>query len=395
MQAQPNRAQQASSPLPTGHSILYLVRAAEQNDCALLNCLLDEDVNLFDCRIWRTRDPPLQSGPRPDHPIWVATVKGHVDILETLLERGGMGAQLNKWEYSRLVWRATCSNQTNVVRMFLARGVDPWQGGGSRHLSESVRNGNVELFTLLLSDYSERSTQPPIKEWRDAYLALQYVKNNEDFTKLLIAAGIDVNRAEPRLSGGQKWRPLYYCGHPGPARLLLGAGANPNIDEDDKWGPLACVVGKFMPEVNPELSSEEQRNRRKEMIELLFDYGADPVRAGGGWAIHGALRDCDFKLAKLLAEKGAKVNVPELTESDQRLLHEAVERCEWGTVMRLTPPNWSIIGYAGPGLINNGRFVSEYSLLVRGQRALLPWLKDENGTMVEGEVPPFATLCLR
>lgn len=78
------------------------------------------------------------------------------------------------------------------------------------------------------------------------------------------------------------WRPLYYYGHPGPARLLLEAGANPNIDHDDKQGPLASVVDNFRPAITFKIPSQKQRDRRMEMIQLLFKYRADPHRAGGG-----------------------------------------------------------------------------------------------------------------
>lgn len=74
-----------------------------------------------------------------------------------------------------------------------------------------------------------------------------------------------------------KWRPLYRCGCPGPVRLLLEAGADPNIDRDDGWGPLACVVGKWMPTVTLKYYSQEQKNRRMEVVQLLFEYGAEPM----------------------------------------------------------------------------------------------------------------------
>ncbi|KAJ5151424.1 ankyrin [Penicillium canariense] len=200
--------------------------------------------------------------------------------------------------------------------------------------------------------------------------------HNDEITKLLLAAGIDVNRVGLEI-GGRRWRPLHSCGHPGQAQLLLEAGADPNIDREDKWGPLACVVGNFIPTVTLEFSSQEQKARRMEMVRLLFQYGADPMRAGGGWALHGALRDLDFVLAAFLADKGARINVSELTASDQRLLNQAVKDHEWGTVMRLTPLNWSFINYVGPGLINNGRFISMYRLPVSGQGSLPPWLENE------------------
>ncbi|KAJ5655288.1 hypothetical protein N7507_007238 [Penicillium longicatenatum] len=248
--------------------------------------------------------------------------------------------------------------------MLLARGVDPWCAGGraSMLLSGAIRWGSPELFELLLSDFKQRSALSPIAQWTDAYKALKYAQDSEDIMRLLLTAGIDVNRAQPGSDGVAIWRPLYYCCHPGPARLLLEAGADPNIDHDDKWGPLASVVDNFRPTVTFKIPSQKQRNRRMEMIQLLFEYGADPLRAGGGWALHGALRDLDFSSATLLADKGARIIVLELTATDQALLDQAVVEHEWGTVMVLTPLNWSLVNYAGPGLVRNGNFISAYRL---------------------------------
>lgn len=367
--------------LPTPSKLMYSIPdlrdAAGRNDFTLLNNALDEGADLFDETIWRGGDPAFPSRLRPRHPIWAATEKGSVEFLKVLLERGGIGAQLNDRENSQLLWRATCNNQIGVVQMFLAKGVDPWRTGESRHLSETVRSGNIELFALLLSDYTRRSTKP-IKEWNDAYLALKFVRDNEIFTELLITAGIDVNRAEPEPHGSQKWRPLHRCGYPGPAKLLLDAGADPNIDADDKWGPLACVVGEFMPTATVERSSEERRHRRMEMIQLLFARGADPMRAGGGMALHGALRDSDYSSAELLVQNGARINVPELRDRDQEILNQAVKDRRWEVVMALTPPNWSFINYVSPGLNSNGRSTSLYRLPGGGHGILPPWLDGES-----------------
>ncbi|KAJ5151348.1 uncharacterized protein N7482_010600 [Penicillium canariense] len=76
--------------------------------------------------------------------------------------------------------------------------------------------------------------------------------------------------------------------------------------------------------------SQKQKEGRMEMVQLLLEYGADPMRAGGGCALHRALRDIDFSLTTFLADKGARIKVSELTESDQKLLDQAIVDYEWG-----------------------------------------------------------------
>ncbi|KAJ6025032.1 hypothetical protein N7540_005829 [Penicillium herquei] len=375
-----------------------LTWAAEHDDLDLLDKLVDVGADLFEKRIWRW-DRPL-----PRHPIWAAAKGGHIGFLEALLDSHGMGSRLRESDYAELVAKATLANQIGIVRMLLSRDIDPWCAGSrtSMLLSGAIRWGSPELFELLLLDFKQRDTLPPIAQWKDAYSALKYaqwkdaymalrdVQNSEHITQLLVTAGIDVNHALPGSGGVAIWRPLYYCGHPGPARLLLEAGANPNIDHNDRWGPLASVVDNFQPTLFFKISSQEQRECRMEMIQLLFEYGAEPHLAGGGWALHGALRDLDFSSATFLADKGARIIVSELTETDQALLDQAVVEHEWGKVMTLTPLNWSLINYAGPGLVRNGNSISAYRLPAECAGGdLAPWMISENRLIDESDKLPL------
>ncbi|KAJ5918919.1 ankyrin repeat-containing domain protein [Penicillium verhagenii] len=296
------------------------------------------------------RDRPL-----PCHPIWKATKRGHVEFLGALLDKGDMGPRLNELNYDELLSTAAKSNKPQAVRMFLERGVNPWQEG-SQHLIEAARHGRLELLELLLSDYTQRSTVGSIAEWKDAYRALSFAKDSAEVVRLLVAAGIDVNHREWRSGNVWNWRPLYDCAYyPESMRVLLEAGADPNFEEDDKWGPLALVVGKYslspprpqggapliFSRFDTEFPSQEVKDRKMKLIQQLFEFGADPMRAGGGWALHGALRDLDYNLASYLADKGARIRIAYLNASDQALLDQAVVDHEWTTVAEFTPLHWS------------------------------------------------------
>ncbi|KAJ5992792.1 hypothetical protein N7451_008516 [Penicillium sp. IBT 35674x] len=391
--------------LRTGIHIPALHWAVKHDDPGLLGRLLDAgaDLDAFNKKIWR------KSGPLAHHPLRVAARRGHARVLEALLESEGMQRQgtdhqLRESDYALLIADAVFNEKILVVRMLLSRGVNPWCDGASANklLSKAAKGEDLELFGLLISDFTQRRTLPPIIEWEDAYSALHYanIRNREDYMRLLLTAGIDVNGIDavsikPGFYGRAVWRPLCRSRLPGPARLLLDAGADPNIDQDDKWGPLACVVdnyGYYDYATKPSrISSQEERNRRMEMLHLLFEYGADPKLAGGGSALHGALRDLDLTSATFLADKGARIRVLELTTSDQALMDQAVVEHEWGTVMRLTPPHWSILGYIGPGLIRKGRFVRRFILSTGASGDFPPFppgMTSENRVINGSETPP-------
>lgn len=63
---------------------------------------------------------------------------------------------------------------------------------------------------------------------------------------------------------------------------------------------------------------------------------------------------------------------------------------EWGVVMGLTPLNWSLVNYAGPGLVRNGNHISAYCKLPAGARGdLPPWMKSKNRLIDECDKPPL------
>ncbi|KAJ5913366.1 hypothetical protein N7504_002249 [Penicillium tannophilum] len=382
--------------LRTGMHIPALRWAVEHDDPGLLGRLLDAGayLDVFNEKLWR------KSGPFAHHPLRIAARKGHARVLEALLESEDTGHRLRESDYALLVAEAVSNEKILVVRMLLSRSVNPWCDGANANnlLSKAARGKDPDLFELLLLDFTQRSTTPPIAEWKDAYSALDYAnaKNCEDYIRLLLTAGIDVNgidaiRIKREFYKKAVWRPLCRSRRPGPARLLLDAGADPNIDQDDKWGPLACVVGNYVYTTELSVSSQEERDRRMEMLHLLFEYGADPKRAGGGSALHGALRDLDLTSATFLADKGARIRVLELPASDQALLNQAVVEHEWGTVMRLTPPHWSMLEYIGPGLIRKGRYVRRYMLSAGASGGFPPFspgMTSENCVINESEILP-------
>ncbi|PYI24164.1 ankyrin [Aspergillus violaceofuscus CBS 115571] len=328
--------------------------------------LLDAGAEPYHPRIWQEK--PMSTGwtgLRPLHPARLAAEKGHVRFLEAIFDweqedpgsAGSFGSRLGKRGYSVLFAGAALNNHLPVVQMLLARGVDPW-GKNTLFLSQGVRlqKFSSELLQVLLDDARHREHLQPFTNWEPVHMALRYaVEQAQDIeaTRIILTTGVNVNflySDDPMIVVR---RPLHYCHQPDLYRLLLEAGADPNIDNNDRWGALSSAVGNCHMQAGRYPISAEAKGRRWERIQLLFRYGADPARAGGGWALHGALRDADYGLADLLADKGARISVVELSDADQARLHRAVEEREWDTVMELTPVNWSMEGYAGPGLMKD------------------------------------------
>ncbi|KAJ9379704.1 hypothetical protein DTO063F5_7075 [Paecilomyces variotii] len=329
-----------------------LIWAAQNGRHDTLVRLLDAGANLYHPRIWQEKPTSTGwTGLLPKHPVRLAAEKGHVKFLQTMLDREqeSFGSRLGTRGHGILFARAALNNHLPVVQMLLARGVDPW-GNPSLFLSQGVRRKKFsrEMLQVLLEDARHREHLQPFTTWKPIHMALRYaVEQAKDMevTRMILATGVNVNFLYSDMIMFR--RPLHYCHQLDLYQLLLEAGADPNIDNNDKWGPLAFAVGNYHPPHSQYEFSPKARSQRWEEIQLLFQYGADPARAGGGWALHGAVRDADFKLADFLADHGASISVAELSDADQALLDRAVEERAWETVMRLTPVNWSIIGSAG------------------------------------------------
>ncbi|OJJ94956.1 hypothetical protein ASPACDRAFT_48403 [Aspergillus aculeatus ATCC 16872] len=335
-----------------------LTWAAEYGECNTLVKLIDAGVGLYHPSIWMDKTPMSERpGPGDRHPVRIAAEKGHVRFLQALLdwtEEGGsesFGDRLARSNCIGLFIRAAYNNHLPIVQMLLERGVDPW--ATPVFLSMGVELGclSPEMLQLLLQDFQRHQSLQPIAKWFPAHMALREAvrKDNVHATRVLVARGVDVNFAYREYSTTEVWRPLHFCHHLETYRLLLEAGADPNIDDSDSWGVLGCAVRNLDPTVPVRPISVERNRRRWEIIQLLFGYGADPARAGGGWALHGALRDSDYELANLLADRGASIQVTELDDSGQAYLNWAVGQRAWHAVMMITPYNWSMLRYAGPG----------------------------------------------
>lgn len=191
---------------------------------------------------------------------------------------------------------AVGAGDVEETKSYLANGSDAdasINGTPLLHNAVMALNGeNGEAIADLLLN----AGADPNKTNKDGLTALHVAcrrgESNERFVDMLLRAGADPNRA-----GGQDgWTPLHIASSQESiesARLLLEAGADPNLPDDDGMTALHKSVGWG----------------RSEMTSLFLDAGADPNRAAwdGGTPFHLAVACGKEVEASMLLAKGANV----------------------------------------------------------------------------------------
>ena len=170
-------------------------------------------------------------------PLMVAARSGNADVVEQLLARGANVNARAARGQTALMW-AVAQSHPDVVKALLARGADVHARSESWSQMEAVSPHGVP-------DYN-----------RD----IPYGKN----TPLLFAARV---------------------GDLASARILVEAGAN--VNDEDAWGISAVGMAAH--------------SGFADVVELLLQKGADPNRAGAGFApLHQAIMRRDERLVRLL-----------------------------------------------------------------------------------------------
>ncbi|PYI01615.1 ankyrin [Aspergillus sclerotiicarbonarius CBS 121057] len=364
-----------------------LTWAARHNKSDALKKLLSAGADLYFPSLWggrSLRDRGSKTGPSHRHPIFIAAAEGHAEFIEALLEVG-MSDRLTPADYNAILIRAVSRNRASVVRMLLARGINPWSPGGA--MREAVRRGYTVIVRVLLLDAEQRKYQPPFLDYPEIGEALVEVLDNPkpgqgDTVSMLLAAGVDGNfrgrdkRTSPLCIAAGR-RHVQIC------RLLLESGANPNFANSDKEGPLARTVGQWLgsPSQGQKYPSQEVMDNMMEVVRLLFEYGADPARAGGGWALHRALHIRHYEMARFLIDKGARIRIPALRASDQAALDRAVTEYDYTTVMSRTPLGWSAVSL-GPRRRSHAN--PWQGMMMTGPLDdVPPWRRGDNNTINE------------
>jgi len=257
-------------------------------------------------------------------PLFTASWEGHVEVVKLLLAAPGIDVNLaNNNGWTPLYW-ASRNGKTEVVKLLLAApGIDVNQANNNGYtpLYNASWDGHVEVVKLLLAVEGIDVNQ--------ALYGASYQGHVEVVKLLLAAPGIDVNQA-----ANYGNTPLYrasYEGHAEVVKLLLAApGIDVNQAANDGRTPLFTASYQGHVEVvklllaAPGIDVNQANNNgftplynasqegHVEVVKLLLAVGADVNKASkGGWTpLYMASRNGHAEIVKLLlAAPGIDVNL--------------------------------------------------------------------------------------
>lgn len=174
------------------------------------------------------------------------------------------GADVNAlWEDQTLLSAAVQIGHVELIRLLLSAGADPNRKNpdGTTALTWC---GNAEITALLLD--AGASARHELGKKVD-FASLHNAADDGDVARLrLLLERGEARCLLDRFTEGLTWTPLHYAaneGHCEAAQLLIDAGADPNLFDEDLLGYTAI-----------ELAAS---NNHLEMVKLLLANGADPT----------------------------------------------------------------------------------------------------------------------
>ncbi|XP_066550307.1 ankyrin repeat and SOCS box protein 2 isoform X2 [Amia ocellicauda] len=167
-------------------------------------------------------------------PLFVAAQSGQVDALRNLIK---CGADVNSEasDQATALFEASKNGHEEVVELLLSQNADANKPSknGLLPLHIASQRGHYGIVSMLIPVTSKAR----IKRSGISPLHLSAERNHDDILELLIESGFDVNATlssdRSRLYEDRRSTPLYFsvCNNNIDAtRILLEAGANPNID---------------------------------------------------------------------------------------------------------------------------------------------------------------------
>ncbi|HEY2384567.1 MAG TPA: ankyrin repeat domain-containing protein [Terriglobia bacterium] len=240
---------------------------------------------------------------------------------------------------------AARSNGLESVKVLLAAGADVNQttGYGWSALLVATQNRYYKLGAYLL-DHGADVNLPNKGGWTPLYLATdnRNIESGDypvrkpdmehlDFIKLLLARGANVNApikdsTESRTVFTGQWldengaTPFLRASQSGDVelmKLLLAHGADPKIST--VLGVTALQVASGIGWVEG-ITYEHSREETLEAVKLLLDLGLDPNAQAdtGRVALHGAAHKGRPDVVQVLADHGAKLNMKDYGNTDNR-----------------------------------------------------------------------------
>lgn len=212
------------------------------------------------------------------------------------------------------LWAASQNGSAEMVRRLLKAGANPnlALGSGETPLMVASRAGSGEVVSQLLA---AGATVDATGTRGQTALMWAVAQKHPDVVKLLIDAGADIHarssvwhlvmavsphgmlQYNKSIPHGADTALLFAAriGDLASAKLLLGAGANPN--DRDAWGVSATAMAAHAGFTD--------------LVELLLEQGADPNGSAPGFApLHAAIMRRDERMVRALLDHKADPNEP-------------------------------------------------------------------------------------
>jgi uncharacterized protein len=208
--------------------------------------------------------------------IWAAT-RNDLAMADILLQAGADPNGANDYGATAL-YAAAASADPAMTAKLLASGADAnthLQSGETPLMAAALR-GNLATVRALL----EGGADPNLQENNGGQTALMWAISER---QAAVAEELIRHKADVNLASKNGSTPLMFAaqGDLKAARLLLAAGAQPNVVHPDT-GQTALIIASTMGNTD--------------IVEALLDNGADPNIVDGNTftALHAAVRDSDY-----------------------------------------------------------------------------------------------------
>jgi ankyrin repeat protein len=225
-------------------------------------------------------------------PLHVASRRGHVDVVQLLLEHGADAEALDDQESTPL-HRASLSGHARIARILVELGANAEARDicGQSPLDVASGWGRVEVAQVLLEHGADVNAQGP-----GNCTPLHYA-NGEEVTRILLKYGADVNPLN--IDGEPPLHVASRVGHVGTVRALLEYGVDASARDANNATPLHLAsdwghadVARLLLQCGSDIHARDDQGRTPfmrateydehrdgdEMDLLLLEYGAEDHR---------------------------------------------------------------------------------------------------------------------
>ena len=322
-----------------GDDAWALFCASADGDLDKARQLIDSDPNLVHAQIWYAK------------PIDVAMREGHLEIMKLMLD-----ADQQRWLFDH-TWEWCYVTTENEMRR---RGFDElveYRRSWKASLAPNYRQEFDSLRDLIKGDKAttwsaEESANARVLAAVDADPTLLRATDRRGLTllhlaleaqNLVLVTALLERRARLDAKTVHEWTPMDYAVHHFSAAipLLLHRGVEPTLQTlisrgltDDLRARLEANASDIndLGIGNEPALSLATRLRRTEIVEMLLEFGADPIRpvpnGAYGDALFNATANWQHAIMRLLLEAGAKPNSG--LDSTGCCLSTLVDHKKWG-----------------------------------------------------------------